>query len=77
MARQNEMEQLRKLDESALRNRLLELRREQFHLRAKRAFHDLARPHEISAKKRSVARVQTLLSSMKAQKRAEVANGDN
>ena len=53
--------QLRALDEAGLRDRLVELRQDQFKFRMQRAAGQLNQPHLFMETRREIARVKTVL----------------
>jgi large subunit ribosomal protein L29 len=54
-------QQLKDLSIDELNHKLLELRKEQFQLRMKKASNDLAAPHKITFVRRSIARIKTIM----------------
>jgi large subunit ribosomal protein L29 len=58
--------ELRKMDQTELREELLELLREQFNLRMQRASGQLSKGHLLRNVRRNIARVKTVLNEKKA-----------
>jgi large subunit ribosomal protein L29 len=58
---------LRKKNETELRDELSGLLREQFNLRMQRGIGQLAHPHELRRVRRDIARVRTVLSEKKGE----------
>lgn len=60
--------ELRGKTPAELEQTLLELRKEQFNLRMQRGSNQLARPNEMRAARRNIARVKTIMNEQKAGK---------
>ena len=58
-------QELRQQDPETLKQNLLELLREQFHLRVQKANDQLGRPSQIKAVRRDIARIKTILTEKK------------
>ncbi len=62
---------LRGMTQEAQSNELMDLRREQFHLRMQRATGQLARPHEYGRVKKDIARVKTIMGELQRTSKSE------
>lgn len=60
--------ELRGKTPAELEQTLLELRKEQFNLRMQKGSNQLARPNEMRAARRNIARVKTIMNEQKAGK---------
>lgn len=58
------IKELREMDVSALKNELLELRKEEFNLRMQKGMEEGPKPHQFGRVRRSVAQVKTLLKEL-------------
>ena len=66
-----EMEKIREMNDTELQNRLKDLKTELFNLRFQHAINQLDNPMRISAVKKDIARVQTVLRQNELKNSAE------
>jgi large subunit ribosomal protein L29 len=58
--------EMRSMDDKQLRERLLELRKEQFNMRMQRASGQLGQTHLLSEARRDIARIKTVMKERRA-----------